>query len=79
MVITIGDHVGVLFTWSLPTSKYGNSCKYIQKRSVHISKYGKNGNKIAEEIGMVLTVDLVVYSGQGAFPNMDSVAMQNEK
>jgi hypothetical protein len=46
--------------------------------SVHIFKYGKNG-KIAEKIGMVLTVDVVVYSGQGAFPNMESVAMQNER
>jgi hypothetical protein len=57
--------VGVVFRWS-----------------VCISKYGSNSNKLAEKIGMMLTVDddvVVVYLGQGAFPNMESVAMQNEK
>jgi hypothetical protein len=47
--------------------------------SVHISKYGNNGNEIAETIGMMLTVeddDVVVYSGQGVLPNMEIVAMQ---
>jgi hypothetical protein len=31
MALTIGHDVGVLFTWSVRISKYGNPCKYSQK------------------------------------------------
>jgi hypothetical protein len=37
--LTIGDDVGVLFTWSVRISKYGKPCKYSQKIRKKGGKY----------------------------------------
>jgi hypothetical protein len=39
MALTIGDDVGILFTWSVHISKYGNPCKYSQKIRKKGGKY----------------------------------------
>jgi hypothetical protein len=66
MVLTIGDDVGVLFMWSVCTSKYGNSCKYSQKIK-------KKREKIHCYVLLLKKLEECLH-GLCAFTNMESNA-----
>ena len=51
MVLTIGDVVGVLFTWSVHISKSGNLHKYSQKRKE--KKKNRHDVTIFDNVGVV--------------------------